>query len=283
MDFGWLESMTALLAGAAGQLVDTTAGMGFGALASTLLTVAGVAPAAAVAAVNIAKVGSGVSAGISHWRFGNVRWAWVLPLAIPGVAGGVIGAFVLSNVSTAAARIAMPWLLLGIGVIILARFLRPEGSPVPPEVTGGSAVATIGGAPELADGQSLRRPFRLASHYSIHAIGFGAGVVNAMTGAYGPIATSLLLSTRRIRPRYVIGTVSLVEPIVAASVAAVLVASLRSIGLPWQLPVALVIGAAITSPIGALLARKLPARVMGIAVGVVMVGINAGILLAAAL
>jgi uncharacterized membrane protein YfcA len=44
MSFGWFESAAALLAGAAGQLVDATAGMGFGALASTVLTVAGVAP-----------------------------------------------------------------------------------------------------------------------------------------------------------------------------------------------------------------------------------------------
>ena len=36
-----------------------------------------------VATVNLAKVGSGLSASISHWRFGNVERSWVLPLAIP--------------------------------------------------------------------------------------------------------------------------------------------------------------------------------------------------------
>jgi uncharacterized membrane protein YfcA len=281
------EIVVAFVAGTVGQVVDGSAGMGFGPLATTLLTVAGLAPAAAVATVNIAKVGSGISSGLSHWRFGNVRWSWVLPLAVPGVAGGAIGAFVFSRIPVESARAVIPWLLLGIGIVILARFARPR-TPAP-QLRGGADVAAIGDAPALAlaaGGKTRRRArARVAARLrdlAVLGVGFLAGLVNAGTGSYGPVATSLLLVIRPARPRYVVGTVSLVEPVVAASAAAVLVAGIGATGVAWPVLGALVIGAIVAAPAAAYIARRVPARAMGITVGAVMVLLNGGVLLASA-
>jgi uncharacterized membrane protein YfcA len=287
MVFDIWEVVVAFLAGTAGQVVDGAAGMGFGALGTTLLTVAGLAPAAAVATVNMAKVGSGISAGLSHWRFGNVRWGWVLPLAIPGVAGGAIGAFAFSRVPVESARAVMPWLLLAIGLVILARYARARTSV--PLLRGGADVAAIGDAPAVAyaAGRRDRRRARARAATRLRdgavlTIGFLAGLVNAGTGAYGPVATSLLLFVRRSRPRYVVGTVSLVEPVVAASSAAALVAGIGAAGLAWPVLGSLVLGAVVAAPAAAYIARRVPARAMGITVGTVMVLMNGGVLIASA-
>lgn len=276
------EPVVGFLTGASGQLVDGVAGMGFGALATTLLTLAGIAPVLAVATVSIAKVGSGISSGISHWQFGNVRWSWVVPLATSGVAGGVSGAFAFSLVPVDSARAFVPWLLLGIGLIVLLRYAKGQGL-APPEVRGASDVAVIGGAPAAPPTVARGRTKSLVIRYGLHGIGFAAGLVNAGTGAYGPVATSLLMSTRPSHPRYVVGTVSVVEPIVAASVAAVLVGTLGAGGVAWRLLGGLMLGAAITAPLAAMVARRASARAMGIFVGAVMVLINGGLLLASGL
>src|SRR5687767_15291488 len=84
-----------ILAGAVGQFVDAAVGMGFGVLASSFMIAAGVSPAIVVATVNLAKVGNGLFSAVSHASMGNVRWRWVLPLALPGVVGAVLGALLL--------------------------------------------------------------------------------------------------------------------------------------------------------------------------------------------
>ncbi|HEY8144655.1 MAG TPA: TSUP family transporter, partial [Kofleriaceae bacterium] len=95
-----------VIAGAIGQFVDAAVGMGFGVLASSFMIAAGVAPAVVVATVNIAKVGNGLFSAISHASLGNVRWRWVLPLALPGIVGAVIGAIVLVKVFNDTAKVA---------------------------------------------------------------------------------------------------------------------------------------------------------------------------------
>ncbi|KAB1091059.1 TSUP family transporter, partial [Micromonospora aurantiaca] len=56
------------LVGLVAQLVDGSLGMAYGLTSSTLLLVAGVAPAAASASVHLAEIGTTLAAGVAHWR-----------------------------------------------------------------------------------------------------------------------------------------------------------------------------------------------------------------------
>src|SRR3990172_2285264 len=100
--------MTVVFAGAAGQLIDAMAGMGFGVLSSSIMVAGGVSPVLVVSVVNTAKVGSGLASGLSHWRFGNVQGSWVAPLAIAGVVGGVAAALMLTRLPAGATRLGVP-------------------------------------------------------------------------------------------------------------------------------------------------------------------------------
>ena len=142
----WLW-VTVVAAGAAGQFLDTLAGMGFGALSSTAMVAAGISPVVVIGTVNLAKVWSGLASGLSHWRFGNIQWSWVVPLGVPAVAGGVLAALVLTSLPTQVIRGLVPIALLVMGLLILRRFLSKSAAL--PLVAGGSqdAVSIIQQAP----------------------------------------------------------------------------------------------------------------------------------------
>src|SRR5215203_3209579 len=114
------------------QLVDGSLGMAYGVTSQSLLLTIGIAPALASASVHIAEVGTTAASGVSHWRFKNVDWAKVWPLAIPGAIGAFFGAVVLSSFITAeAAEPIVAIFLFGLGVFVLARFsFRRHERPV---------------------------------------------------------------------------------------------------------------------------------------------------------
>src|SRR4029453_4005014 len=91
------------LVGFAAQLIDGALGMAYGVTSSTLMLSAGLAPVTASASVHLAEVGTTVASGVAHWRFGNVDWAMVRRLGVPGAVGGFVGATVLGSVSTGSA------------------------------------------------------------------------------------------------------------------------------------------------------------------------------------
>jgi hypothetical protein len=266
----WLWVIVAM-AGAAGQFLDTLAGMGFGALSSTIMMAAGISPVVVVGTVNLAKVGSGLASGLSHWRFGNVRWSWVLPLGVPAVAGGVLGALALTYIPTQVIRGLMPICLLVMGLFILRRFLSQ--SPFLPLVAGGSqeVVSVISPDPRRGFSQNL---WAMPSEVWLGSIGFVGGILNGLSGAFGPFATSAVVLTQRRHPRFAIGTVNFVEFFVAGAISIVILSRVAWGTLSWQLPVALVAGSIITAPLGAKLSRHLPERVVGIAVGLALVALN---------
>ena len=84
------------LIGFAAQLVDGALGMAFGQISSTILVSIGVPPAAASAGVHTAETFTTAVSAISHVAHRNVDWTLFFRLAIPGVVGGVIGAYVLT-------------------------------------------------------------------------------------------------------------------------------------------------------------------------------------------
>nr|WP_210728483.1 sulfite exporter TauE/SafE family protein [Cellulomonas septica] len=241
--------MLLALAGLAAQLVDGSLGMAYGVTSSTLLLAIGTNPAAASATVHLAEIGTTLASGVSHWRFGNVDWKVVLRVGVPGAIGAFVGAQFLSRLSTEAGAPAMSLILLGLGVYLLVRFtlfgLRTDRRHLP-----------------------LRKRF-------LAPLGLVAGFVDASGGGgWGPIGTPALLASGRLEPRKVIGSIDTSEFLVAlaASVGFLVAIGSQGVNLTWAL--ALLLGGLVAAPIAAWLVRHVPPRILGSAVGGVIVLTN---------
>jgi uncharacterized membrane protein YfcA len=106
-------------------------------------------------------------------------------------------------------------------------------------------------------------------------LGFVAGFLDAAGGGgWGPISTPTLLSSGRMQPRKVIGTVDTSEFLVAVAASIGFFVSLSFADIPWQLVGALLVGGLIAAPVAAWIVRILPARIMGTAVGGVILIVN---------
>ena len=240
------------LVGIGAQLVDGALGMAFGVTASTLLVLSGVASAQASAAVHLAEVGTTFASGLSHWKFKNIDWSIVAKLGVPGAIGAFLGATVLSSLSTEDAAPLMAAILLGIGVYVLVRF-------------------------------SLGRPPGLRANHTPHTakflapLGLFGGFIDASGGGgWGPVTTSTLLSQGKTAPRTVIGSVSASEFLVASAASLGFLVGLGRESAGNLLVVAgLALGGVIAAPFAAWLVSRVPATLLGTAVGGVIVLTNA--------
>ncbi|MCZ7436435.1 sulfite exporter TauE/SafE family protein [Micromonospora sp. WMMC241] len=243
------------LVGLLAQLVDGALGMAYGLTSSTLLLVAGVAPAAASASVHLAEIGTTLAAGVSHWRFGNVDWKVVGRIALPGAIGAFAGATFLSSISTESAAPWMAAILFTLGAYLLIRFSRPL--------------------------RANRAGGRLRSRF-LAPLGLVAGFVDATGGGgWGPVATPALLVSGRMEPRKVIGSVDTSEFVVAGAASIGFLIGLGSEGFLLPTVAALLVGGLIAAPIAAWLVRIVPAQVLGAVIGGVIVLTNARTLLRA--
>lgn len=233
------------LAGFAASMVDGALGMGFGPTSATLLLSTGISPATTSTMVNLAKVATGLAAGASHWRFGNVDRRLVLHLAIPGACGAVLGAAILTSVDGDRLRPVLAGLLLAVGVRILVRFSRPL--PAAPAVT-------------IAASRRSR---------ATTLTGAAGGVTNGLVGAWGPVVTPFLLH-RGVPPRIAVGSVNTAEVAVAVTAAGSLLTSTGGSGVEVPLVLAMLAGGVGAAPIAALVVRAIPARLLGVAVAALL-------------
>ncbi len=234
------------------QLVDGSLGMAYGVTSTTLLiSIAALTPALASTVVHISEVGTTAASGVSHWRFGNVEWGKVLWLAVPGGIGAFLGAVVLVNVIDAA--VAEPFVaifLFLLGGYVLARFAFNRTS-------------------EIVSHLPISRKFLMP-------LGFVAGFLDAAGGGgWGPISTPTLLSSGRMEPRKVVGTVDTSEFIVALAASLGFLISLSFADVPWGVVGALLGGGIVAAPMAAWVVRHLNARVLGTAVGGFILMVNA--------
>lgn len=237
------------LSGFAAQLVDGALGMAYGTTTTTLVLAAGLTPAAASASVHMAELGTTVAAGVSHWRLGNVDWRTVRRIGFPGALGALFGAVALSSIS---AELAEPWMgavLLALGLYILARF-------------------SLGRSP-----RSRGRPYVRGRYLA--ALGLGAGFLDASGGGgWGPVTTPTLLATGKVDPRKVVGSVDTAEFLVALAASVGFVVGLGRAGISLGWVAALLVGGVAAAPLAAWLVRKLAPRVLGTAVGGLIVVTN---------
>jgi uncharacterized membrane protein YfcA len=222
------------------QLVDGALGMAFGLISTTVMLALGLPPAHASAVVHTAEVATTAVAGASHLANRNVDRALFLRLAIAGVAGGVLGAYILSNIEGKAIRPFIAAYLLLMGALILMRAARA----LPIED------ARPGYAPPL---------------------GLVGGFLDAIGGGgWGPLVTSTLIGSGQA-PRKVIGSVSLAEFFVASAIAGTFLAELGTVHLPHVL--ALGVGGILAAPLAGFVVKRARPRLLLVAVGLLVTGL----------
>ncbi|NNG19243.1 sulfite exporter TauE/SafE family protein [Naumannella sp. ID2617S] len=231
------------LVGLGAQLIDGALGMGYGVTSTTLLLLAGLSPAAASASVHLAEMGTNVASGLAHHKLGNTDWRLVLRLGVPGAIGAFLGATVLANLSTEGATPVMAVILGLLGLYILIRFaLRPPRE-------------------SRARVSPHRKKFLVP-------LGLVGGFVDATGGGgWGPVTTTSLLSAGRTAPRTVVGSVDTSEFLVSAAASLGFLIGLGTAGINFAFAGALLVGGLLAAPLAAWLVSRLPARVLGTAVG----------------
>ena len=239
MDLGTIgvELAGFIAVGFIAQLIDGALGMAFGVISTTLLVSLGVPPAAASAGVHAAETFTTAASGASHILHRNVNWRLFLRLAIPGVIGGILGAYVLTQVSAEAARPFVLAYLASIGVYLVWRGVYYPPTHRPPKI--------------------------------VEPLGLAGGFLDAAGGGgWGPVVTGNLL-VQGAEPRRTIGTVNTTEFIVTATISATFIATLG-----WAMftvaTIGLLVGGVLAAPFGAMVAKRARPRVLLIFVGSVL-------------
>ena len=233
-----------LLLGAIGflaQLVDGALGMAFGVLSNAALLTMGIPPAQASAIVHTAEVFTTAGSAASHIYHRNVDWRLVLRVGVAGVAGAVLGAWILSNID---ARVGRPFIaayLLVMGVVILMRAKRH----VPPRDV----------------------PFRWAP-----PLGFAGGFLDASGGGgWGPVVTSTLVGSGHA-PRTAVGSVNTSEFFVTTAAATTFFIELGA--APIGELAALVVGGLLAAPLGGWVVKHVQVYVLMTMVGCLVIALS---------
>ena len=215
-----------ILIGFAAQLIDGALGMAYGQISSTLLISMGVPPALASAGVHTAETFTTAVSGVSHTVHRNVDWRLFFRLVIPGVIGGVLGAYVLTAVDASVAKPFVLGYLTALGVYLFYRGVMHRHTERTPKIV--SPLGLAGGFLDAAGG-----------------------------GGWGGIVTSNLL-VQGSNPRRTIGTVNTAEFFVTLTISATFLATLG-----WEAfttaTVGLLIGGVVAAPFGAVIAKRVNA------------------------
>lgn len=224
------------------QTIDGALGMAYGVSSNTFLLSLGIPPAAASASVHMAEVVTTGISGFSHWRLGNVDWKLVRRLLIPGVIGGVAGAYLLTSIDGNILKpyIAAYLILMGGVIIYKALTIKPRTKP---DEYHGPRISWLGVLGGFCD-----------------AIG---------GGGWGPVVTSTLVARGKFA-RTTIGSVNFSEFFVTLSQSVVFVLTL-SFSEYWQIILGLLIGGGIAAPLAARMTKRLPLKTLMIMVGVLII------------
>ncbi|MEA2067383.1 MAG: sulfite exporter TauE/SafE family protein [Thermotogota bacterium] len=233
----WGEIGIFIVVGFLAQLIDGALGMAYGVSSNTFLLSLGIQPAISSSSVHIAEVFTTGVSGFSHFKLGNINKKLFLKLIIPGVAGGVIGAYILTQIPGSIIKPFIAIYLAIMGILILVKlFKKSEYKEVD---KGLKPLAVIGGFFDAIGG-----------------------------GGWGPIVTSTLVANGN-HPRFTIGSVNASEFFVTLAEAITFIAILGIVR--WPIVVGLIIGGVIAAPFAAYLCKKLPPRLLMLITGSVVI------------
>ncbi|MEO6284136.1 MAG: sulfite exporter TauE/SafE family protein [Dyadobacter sp.] len=230
-----------LLVGLGAQLVDGALGMAYGVTSNSFLLSLGVTPAVSSASVHFAEMFTTGASAISHFRFKNINKKLFKSLLIPGVAGAVVGAYLLSDIIDS--NMIKPYIafyMLILGVIIIRKALKKT----------------------LVKNKTKRIGVLAATGGFLDSIG---------GGGWGPIVTSTLLGQGR-DPRYTIGSVNAAEFVIAfaSGITFLLFNGINN----WQVVLGLIVGGVIAAPFGAMLVGKINRKPLMLIVGCLVIALS---------
>ena len=225
-----------IIVGFIAQMIDGALGMAYGVTSTTFLLSLGIPPVAASASVHTAEIFASGASGLAHLRFGNVDKKLFRKLLIPGIIGGILGAYILTTVPGKTIKPFIAFYLLIMGLIIL--------------------------------GKAFKKIEEKEVETKLLPLGICGGFFDAVGGGgWGPIVTSTLVA-RGHNPRFSIGSVNLAEFFVTVAEVATF---LTIIGLVhWQIIVGLIIGGVLAAPLAAYVCKRLPPRALMIMVGLLI-------------
>ena len=229
-----------ILVGFAAQIVDGALGMAFGVISQTMLvSLLGMPPAAASASTHMVEVFTTGASGASHIWQKNVDWGLFKRLVPFGVAGGVLGAYLLSSIDASVARPFVMMYLTGVGVYLFIKAFRlAHHTFEDPKTT--RPLALVGGFLDAAGG-----------------------------GGWGPVVTSNLL-IQGGDPAKTVGTVNTSEFLLSLSVSIAFIVTMgfEAFGLAT---VGMIIGGVAAAPFGAIIVKRISPRTLLLAVSVVLI------------
>jgi uncharacterized membrane protein YfcA len=236
------DLLTFILVGFAAQLVDGALGMAFGVISSTLLVTLGVPPAFASAGTHTVEMATTAASGVSHAVARNVDWKLFSRLVIPGMIGGALGAYGLTQIDASLARPLVLAYLVAIGGFLIWRAGHTPKVPKTPRIV--APLGLVGGFLDASGG-----------------------------GGWGSIVTGNLL-VQGSPPRWTIGTVNLAEFFVTATISATFLLSLGTDFLS-KATLGLLIGGVAAAPFGAVLAKRIEPKLLMRFVGAVLIATSA--------
>lgn len=227
------------------QIIDGALGMAYGVICRTCLRSIAKAPTAlASAVVHCAKLFTCFVSGLSHLTLKNVFGDWLWRLIIPGVLGGVLGAWLITGLGDVLEPVVDAYLIV-MGIII---FLK------------------------VFDRRKKRNVRRAKNR--LWPLGFVGGFLDACGGGgWGPVVTSTLLAGDQ-DVKKTIGTVNTAEFIVTVAQTTTFVALLHDMTAFWPIILGVALGGVLAAPLGAWLCKKIPVKPLLAVVGIVVVGLN---------
>ena len=232
-----------IVVGFAAELIDGTMGMAYGVSSNTFLRSAGVPSAVSSACVHIAELFTTFVSGISHIRLKNISKVLFFKLLLPGIVGGILGAYLLVSYESSVLDIIIDVYLIVMGFIILSKIFKKE------------------------------QESREYGNY-VYGLGLAGGFSDALGGGgWGPIVTSTLLATGH-DTRKTIGTVNTVEFFVTVAETTTFVAMMSDFQSYTTVILGLIIGGVAAAPIGAVLCKKIPVKAMLGIVGTLVIFLN---------
>ncbi len=222
------------------QLIDGALGMAYGITTTTFLLNIGLPPVTASAITHAAEcVTTGFSA-FAHHRFGNVDRNLFKRLLIPGLLGAICGVIILTHIDGNHIRPFIAVYLLIMGIIVISKAF------------------------------TVFPPSTIVKH--LIPLGFFGALLDAIGGGgWGPVVTSTLLAKGN-NVRTTIGSVNATEFFITTTVSITFFLSNVIIG--WQIVLALAIGGAVAAPLGAMLCKYVPVRMLLFCVGLLIIGLS---------
>lgn len=241
-----------LIVGFLAQIVDGALGMAYGVVSSSVLLSFGVTPAAASAAVHAAECFTTGASAASHVWHRNVNWRLFWALMPAGVAGGVLGAYLLTSFDAGFMKPIVAAYLGLMGCYILWRaYIYPD-------------------------------LYREHSRRFAGGLGLVGGFMDAAGGGgWGPVVSTGLLGTGGA-PRPVIGTVNTAEFFLTLAISVTFLGALLTGHWDNEAGLAghgaaiggLIVGGLIAAPLAGYVVRVIPHRVLLIVVGVLICGLS---------